>query len=169
MCEFSVHYVALTEKYGRPIYHYHLHVVALPVVEKQIKWSKRCKDKALVGTVKETVMQVSHSKKWKLPQLTDENGVPQFMQTANQYSFQPIAFCKTNSLSICKVKALRILSVENAVAMLTACPPNNVIQVEYPWHHPQRDKVTVRCSGRCVEKNDEVIVFEGFHRVISDF
>lgn len=70
--------IALTEKYGRPIYHYHLHVVALPVVEKQIKWSKRCKDKSLVGTVKETVMQVSHSKKWKSPQLIDENGVPQF-------------------------------------------------------------------------------------------
>ena len=70
--------IALTEKYGKPIYHYHLHVVALPVVEKQIKWSKRCKDKSLVGTVKETVMQVSHSKKWKSPQLTDENGVPQF-------------------------------------------------------------------------------------------
>ena len=46
---------------------------------------------------------------------------------------------------------------------------NNVIQVEYPWRHPQRDTVTVRCSGRCVEKNHEVIVFEGFHRVISDF
>lgn len=46
---------------------------------------------------------------------------------------------------------------------------NNVIQIEYPWRHPQRDMVTVRCSGRCVEKNDEVIVFEGFHRVISDF
>ena len=70
--------VALTEKYGRPIYHYHLHVVALPVVEKQIKWSKRCKDKSLIGTVKETIMQVSHSKKWKSPQLTDKNGVPQF-------------------------------------------------------------------------------------------
>ena len=70
--------IALTEKYSRPIYHYHLHVVALPVVEKQIKWSKRCKDKSLIGTVKETVMQVSHSKKWKSPHLTDENGVPQF-------------------------------------------------------------------------------------------
>ena len=70
--------IALTEKYGRPIYHYHLHIVALPVVEKEIKWSKRCKDKSLIGTVKETVMQVSHSKKWKSPQLTDENGVPQF-------------------------------------------------------------------------------------------
>ena len=113
MCEFSVHYVALTEKYGRPIYHYHLHVVALPVVEKQIKWSKRCKDKALVGTVKETVMQVSHSKKWKLPQLTDENGVPQFMQTANQYSFQPIAFCKEIyliNLALKKVLKQNILS-----------------------------------------------------------
>ena len=70
--------IALTEKYGRPIYHYHLHVVALPVVEKQIKWSKRCKDKLLIGTVKETIMQISHSKKWKSPQLIDENGVPQF-------------------------------------------------------------------------------------------
>ncbi|MFJ5477261.1 hypothetical protein ACIL82_10665 [Enterococcus faecium] len=30
--------------------------------EKEIKWSKRCKDKSLVGTVKETVQQVSHSK-----------------------------------------------------------------------------------------------------------
>ena len=70
--------IALTDKYGRPIYHYHLHVVALPVVEKQIKWSKRCKDKSLIGIVKETVMQVSHSKKWKSPQLTDEKGVPQF-------------------------------------------------------------------------------------------
>ena len=113
MCEFSVHYVALTEKDGRPIYHYHLHVVALPVVEKQIKWSKRCKDKALVGTVKETVMQVSHSKKWKLPQLTDENGVPQFMQTANQYSFQPIAFSKDIyliSLALKKVLKQNILS-----------------------------------------------------------
>ena len=81
MSESSVHYVALTEKYGRPIYHYHLYVVALPVVEKQIKWSKRCKDKALVGTVKETVMQVSHSKKWKSPQLTDENGKPILIPT----------------------------------------------------------------------------------------
>ena len=50
---------AMTEALGREVYHYHLHVVYVPVVEKQILWSKRCKDKALVGTVKETVMQVS--------------------------------------------------------------------------------------------------------------
>jgi len=42
---------AMTEALGREVYHYHLHVVYVPVVEKQILWSKRCKDKALVGTV----------------------------------------------------------------------------------------------------------------------
>ena len=66
--------VALTEQYGKSVYHYHMHLVALPVVEKQILWTKRCKDKSLVGTVKETVNQISHSKKWKSPQAVDENG-----------------------------------------------------------------------------------------------
>ncbi len=66
--------VALTEQYGKPVYHYHMHLVALPVVEKQILWTKRCKDKSLVGTVKETVNQISHSKKWKSPQAVDKNG-----------------------------------------------------------------------------------------------
>ncbi len=68
--------LALTEKYGHPVYHYHLHIVALPVVEKQVLWSKRCKDPALVGTVKETIRQVSHSKKWKSQKVVnDESGV----------------------------------------------------------------------------------------------
>ncbi len=68
--------LALTEEYGKPIYHYHLHVVALPIVKKEIKWSKRCKDKSLVGTVKEVINQVSHSKKWKSEQLVDNFGKP---------------------------------------------------------------------------------------------
>ena len=51
------------KRLGRDVYHYHLHVVYIPVVEKEIKWTKRCKDKALVGTVKEVIRQVSHSKK----------------------------------------------------------------------------------------------------------
>lgn len=66
--------LAASDKYGYPVYHYHLHIVALPVVQKEIKWSKRCKDKALVGTVKEVVNQVSHSKKWKSEPMVDENG-----------------------------------------------------------------------------------------------
>ena len=66
---------AATDELGKDVYHYHLHAVVIPVVEKEILWSKRCKDKALVGTVKEVIHQISHSKKWKsdVP-LTDENG-----------------------------------------------------------------------------------------------
>lgn len=67
---------ALTEEYGKPIYHYHLHVIAIPVVKKEIKWSKRCKDKSLIGTTKEIINQVSHSKKWKSEQATDLQGSP---------------------------------------------------------------------------------------------
>lgn len=67
---------ALSEEYGKPIYHYHLHVIAIPVVEKEIKWTKRCKDKSLIGTIKEIINQVSHSKKWKSEQLTNNFGNP---------------------------------------------------------------------------------------------
>ena len=66
--------IAATEHYGHPVYHYHLHVVALPVVEKEIRWTKRCKNLALVGTVKDVIHQVSHSKKWKSEKTLDENG-----------------------------------------------------------------------------------------------
>ena len=65
---------ALTQEYGKPIYHYHLHVIAIPVVKKEIKYSKRTKDKALIGKVKETIMQVSHSKKWKSQKSLDNEG-----------------------------------------------------------------------------------------------
>lgn len=41
-----------------------------------MRWSKRCKDPALVGTVKEVIHQVSHSKKWKSEKALDENGNP---------------------------------------------------------------------------------------------
>ena len=68
--------VAMTEKYGRPIYHYHLHIMALPVVDKEVRWSKRCKNPELVGTVKEVIHQVSHSKKWRSEKALDEDGNP---------------------------------------------------------------------------------------------
>ena len=67
---------AMSEALGQDVYHYHLHVVYIPVVEKQILWSKRCKDKSLVGTVKETIMQVSRSKKWESKVALDERGNP---------------------------------------------------------------------------------------------
>ena len=67
---------AMSDALGQDVYHYHLHVVYIPVVEKQILWSKRCKDKSLVGTVKETIQQVSMSKKWASNPALDENGEP---------------------------------------------------------------------------------------------
>ena len=67
---------AMSEALGEDVYHYHLHVVYIPVVEKQILWSKRCKDEALRGTVKETIIQVSRSKKWDSKPVLDENRNP---------------------------------------------------------------------------------------------
>ena len=67
---------AMSEALGRDVYHYHLHVVYIPVVEKRVLWSKRCKNKSLVGTVKETITQVSSSKKWKSLPAVDEQGKP---------------------------------------------------------------------------------------------
>ena len=67
---------AMSEALGEDVFLYHLLVVYVPVVEKQILWSKRCKDKALVGTVKETIMQVSRSKKWQSQPALDESGNP---------------------------------------------------------------------------------------------
>ena len=72
---------ALTEQLGHPVYHYHMHVVALPVVEKEVRWSKRCKDPTLVGTVKDVVHQVSHSKKWASQKVRDENGHTQIIKS----------------------------------------------------------------------------------------
>lgn len=65
---------ALSRKYGHDIYHYHLHVVYVPVVDKEIRWTKHCKDPALVGKVKKVVKQVSNSKKWKSHKITDKDG-----------------------------------------------------------------------------------------------
>lgn len=68
---------AASDDLGKDVYHYHLHAVVLPVVEKEILWSKRCKTPELRGTVKEVINQISHSKKWVsgIP-LTDDNGNP---------------------------------------------------------------------------------------------
>ena len=67
---------AMSEALGKDVYHYHLHVVYIPVVKKQILWSKRCKDEALRGTVKEVITQVSRSKKWESKPVLGENGNP---------------------------------------------------------------------------------------------
>ena len=74
----------ISDKLGEDVYHYHLHVVYIPVVEKQILWSKRCKDEALRGTVKETIMQVSRSKKWGNKPVLDADGKPMLNSKGKQ-------------------------------------------------------------------------------------
>ena len=71
----------MSQALGYDVWHYHLHVVYVPVVEKQILWSKRCKDPALVGTVRETITQVSHSKKWASSPVLDEDGQPMYSKS----------------------------------------------------------------------------------------
>ena len=65
---------SLSEELGHDVYHYHLHVVYIPVVEKEIKYSKRCKDPKLRGSVKEVIHQVSRSKKWAYPEVKGADG-----------------------------------------------------------------------------------------------
>ena len=67
---------AMSDALGQDVFHYHMHVVYVPVVEKKKLWSKRCKDPSLVGTVKEIIPQVSRSKKWESKPALDKNGEP---------------------------------------------------------------------------------------------
>ena len=67
---------SLSDELGRDVYHYHLHVVYVPAVVKEVLWSKRCKDPALRGTVKERIVQISHSKKWRSLPMLDDRGRP---------------------------------------------------------------------------------------------
>lgn len=66
---------ALSEELGHDVFHYHLHVVYLPTVQKEIRYTKRCKDPELVGTIKAVINQISHSKKWNSLPVIDEAGV----------------------------------------------------------------------------------------------
>lgn len=65
----------VSKRLGKEVYHYHLHVVAIPTVIKEIKWSARCKNEELRGKVREVIHQVSHSKMWgNTVPLLDEQG-----------------------------------------------------------------------------------------------
>ncbi|MBQ7315114.1 MAG: EAL domain-containing protein [Clostridia bacterium] len=45
---------------------------------------------------------------------------------------------------------------------------DQVMQVEYVWTHPTKGDVLVRCTGKCVTQTETSLVFEGFHRILSD-
>ena len=74
----------MSDKLGEDVYHYHMHVVYVPVVQTAKRWSKRCKDPSLVGTIKEIIPQVARTKKWDSKQAVDENGQPLFDAKGNK-------------------------------------------------------------------------------------
>ncbi len=91
---------SLSDELGKDVFHYHLHVVYIPVVRKEIKWTKRCKDTELVGKVKEVVQQVSHSKKWNSVKAKDKDGNIIYDKNGKAVLFHPTHFYKTNFLNI---------------------------------------------------------------------
>ena len=66
--------IAISESLGHDVFHYHLHVVYIPIVEKEIYFKKNNKNPALAGKLKEVIHQVSHSKKWPREVQLDEHG-----------------------------------------------------------------------------------------------
>jgi len=64
----------LSEKLGRDIFHYHLHVVYVPVVEKEVYYRKDMKDQEKAGKLKGVITQISHSKKWPLKMPVERDG-----------------------------------------------------------------------------------------------
>ncbi len=65
---------AESEQLGRDVFHYHLHVTYVPVVEKKCYYRKNNRNPELAGKLKEVISQVSHSKKWPRQTQLDENG-----------------------------------------------------------------------------------------------
>jgi len=74
----------LSEQLGRDVYHYHLHVVYVPVVMKEKRFRKDHKDPELRGKVKEVIPQISQSNKWPMRQQGMRDGKE---VTLNSYSF----------------------------------------------------------------------------------
>lgn len=45
---------------------------------------------------------------------------------------------------------------------------NGVVEMEYPWIHPELGEIVVRSSGRRVEDNDGMIILEGYHKLVNN-
>jgi hypothetical protein len=65
---------SLSAQLGRDVYHYHLHVVYIPIVRKEIYYNRSNKNPELAGKLKEVINQVNHSKKWESEKIIGEDG-----------------------------------------------------------------------------------------------
>jgi hypothetical protein len=64
----------LSKELGRDDYHYHLHDIYIPVVQKEVYYQKTNTDPALAGKLKEVIPQISHSKKWPIRVPVERDG-----------------------------------------------------------------------------------------------
>ena len=75
---------ALSEQLGRDVYHYHLHVVYVPVVEKREYFrKKKGEPDDAPRKLKEVYQQISHAKKWPMRVQVERDGKT---ITLNSYS-----------------------------------------------------------------------------------
>ncbi|GHU35011.1 Plasmid recombination enzyme type 2 [Clostridia bacterium] len=66
---------AISEQLGRDVYHYHLHVVYVPVVEKREYFrKKKGEPENAERKVKEVYQQISHAKKWPMRVPVERDG-----------------------------------------------------------------------------------------------
>jgi hypothetical protein len=66
---------ALSEQLGRDVYHYHLHVVYVPVVEKREYFrKKKGEPENAERKLKEVYQQISHAKKWPMRVPVERDG-----------------------------------------------------------------------------------------------
>lgn len=56
--------------------------------------------------------------------------------------------------------------VKNGIDMMMNT--DNIIEMEYTWEHPKTGSITVRCVGLKVYKNEDVVVLEGYSRILND-
>lgn len=55
--------------------------------------------------------------------------------------------------------------IKNVNYMMEA---GKVVQLQYPWNHPELGEVIVRCSGKRVEDSDGMVTLKGYHRIVSN-
>lgn len=55
--------------------------------------------------------------------------------------------------------------IKNVNYMIEA---GKVVQLQYPWNHPELGEVIVRCSGKRVEDSDGMVTLKGYHRIVSN-
>ncbi len=133
----------VSERLGKPVYHYHLHVVAIPTVDKEIRWSKRCKDEALRGTVREVIRQVSHSKKWKntVPML-NERGEPVLNKSGKPVFVKSYSILQDDLLD--HMRAAGFVDVERGSRGSTA---EHLTSLEYQIQQDQARLETIQTSA----------------------